>query len=195
MDKSTLVLAIVALGSVGMTTTASAQATIIPSPFHTGQWGIEAYADVFGNGGVTRFFTPQTALVLNLSTDHSATTSPNQSTASLRRSTGTTLDLALGLRHHTMVAPKIASTFAGGVEAGTTRQRFEYTDFANTVSRYNSTYAGAFAEFGGQYMIADHFAVGLAYRLSARHISNAGNDQRGWEVGTSFRPVRATLYF
>ena len=105
------------------------------------------------------------------------------------------LDVSLGLRHHTMVAPKIASTFAVGVAGGTRQQRAEYGGALGGVSSYRADYLGAWVEFGGQYMIVDHFAVGLAYNLSARHLAHIAGDQHGFEFATAFRPVRATLYF
>ncbi|MFL5563248.1 MAG: hypothetical protein ACJ79K_17415 [Gemmatimonadaceae bacterium] len=195
MNKTHLAAAVMALGSLAVTATAGAQQAAIPSPFHAGQWGIEAYADVFGHGGVMRFFTPRTALVFDLGANHADSKAAN-SNATLQKSTTNTFDLELGLRHLTMLAPKIASTFGAGVNAGTTQRRDEYVGFPSiTVSSYQANYAGAFIEMGGQYIIADRFAVGLAYYLSARRTSTNAGDQRGFAYSTSFRPLRATLYF
>ena len=44
-------------------------------------------------------------------------------------------------------------------------------------------------------MVADHFAVGLAYRLSARHLKNGLEEKSGSEFASGFLPVRASLYF
>jgi len=196
MMKRHLAAAAIALGSLAtIAGTAEAQAATIASPFHAGQWGVEAYAHVFGDGGVMRFFTPRTALVLDVAADQ-ISTDANDATSTLQHTNSTMLNLSLGLRHHTMVAPKIASTFAGGVSVSTTRQRSEYEAPSGTsVSSYRANYAGGWVEFGGQYMVADRFAVGLAYDLIGRHISNTGTDQHGFEFATQFRPIRATLYF
>lgn len=95
-----------------------------------------------------------------------------------------------------MLAPKIASTFGGGVEAATTSQRAEYPGTPSVVNSYRSTSLGAFVEAGGQYMVADHFAIGLAYRLTGSHLSSRnGGATHGFDVETSFLPIRATLYF
>ena len=196
MNKTHLAATVIALGSLAAFSTAGAQQATIPSPFHAGQWGVEAYADIFGHGGAMRFFTPQTALVFDLGAEHGDTKAAANSNSTLQKSTTNTLDLELGLRHHTMVAPKVVSTFGAGVDAGTIQRRDEYLGFPSiTVSSYRANYVGAFAEVGGQYMIADRFAVGLAFYLSARRTSTNAGDQRGFEYNTSFRPLRATLYF
>lgn len=193
--KTRLAIAIVALGSFALLAgTASAQAAAIPSPFHAGQWGIEAYASLYGGGGVTRFFTPRTALVLDVTADHLEMEADDLANANLTKTTASTVDISLGVRHHTMVAPKIASTIGVGIRGTTIQRRDEYGNVPAS-SAYRATYAGAFVEIGGQYMIADHFAVGIAYSLNGRHATNNGSDQHGFEFSTSFLPLRATLYF
>src|SRR3954466_1581119 len=109
MKKTHLAAAIIALGSAAVAGAAGAQQATIPSPFHAGQWGVEAYADVFGHGGGMRFFTPPTALVFDLAAAHGDTKADDNSNSALRSSTTNTFDLELGLRHHTMVAPRIVS--------------------------------------------------------------------------------------
>ena len=44
-------------------------------------------------------------------------------------------------------------------------------------------------------MVADHFAVGIAYRLLGRHVKNSGTSQAGTEFLSNVLPIRATLYF
>ena len=183
---------VVALGTTAIgATSAAAQAPAIPSPFHAGQWAIEGYA-AGQTGGVMRFFTPRTALALTLSADHLDTRSDDAS-STLVSSKSTTLDVTLGLRRHTMLASKVAGTFGIGAVGGTVKRRQEYTIFSP--DHFHSGYYGAFADLGGQYMVADHFAVGVAYRFVARHVSNSGSHQAGTELATGVLPIRATLYF
>jgi hypothetical protein len=170
---------------------ANAQAAASASPFHAGQWGLEGYV-VGQGGGVLRFFTPRTALLLTLSTQHLEISSGDRTVLPTRTS-GTLIDGTLGFRRHSMIAPHIASTLGAGVIAGTVQQRQEYPPPAGT-NKFRSSHIGAFIDLGGQYMVADHFAVGLAYRFSAQHIGYSGPSS-GSEIVTGFLPIRATLYF
>jgi hypothetical protein len=191
----TMQLAVAGLVALGATVVGAGRAeaqAAVASPFHAGQWGIEGYAAA-PMGGVTRFFTPRTALVLALSAERLSTSSDDPA-SSLRSNKGTVLDATLGLRRHSMIAPRIAGTIGAGVVGGTVHQKIEYSGTFGP-SGGNSSYFGAYADFGGQYMVADHFAVGLAYRLTARHLKNGFQEQSGSEFTSSFLPIRATLYF
>jgi len=170
---------------------ARAQGTTTATPFHAGQWGIEGYA-AGQSGGIMRFFTPRTALVLTLSGDRldlsdNAAAAPTSNRA-------TVVDATLGFRRHSMLAQRIASTFGAGLIAGSVTQKIAYGGPAGT-SSYHGSYIGAFVDVGGQYMVADHFAVGLAYRFAGQHLKPNGSDQRGTEFQLGFLPIRATLYF
>ena len=185
--------AVVALGTSAITpATAQAQATATPSPFHAGQWGLEAYA-AGQMGGVMRFLTPRTALVLTMAANHYRTSAANAG-STIASDKATEVDATLGVRRHTTLAPRLSGIFDGGAVAGTFQQRREYTGSLNP-GRYHAAYYGAYADAGGQYMVADHFAVGIAYRLIVRHIRNDASEQAGTEFISSVLPVRATLYF
>ena len=95
-----------------------------------------------------------------------------------------------------MLAPKIASVFGGGIALGSYAQRDEYSTPANDVTSFHARYIGAYVEAGGQYMVADHLAIGLSYRLAGQHMTaSAASDLHGFQFASSFLPVRATLYF
>lgn len=186
------VAGIVALGASAIGAgTAGAQA-VAASPFHAGQWGIEAYA-AGQTGGIMRFFTPRTALVLTMSANHIKTHSDEPSTPIVSNE-ATVFDATLGFRRHAVLGSKVVGTLGAGIVAGSVQQRQEYRGFP-TRTDFHSSYYGASAELGGQYMVADHFAVGVAYRLLGRHIKNSGNGQAGTEFITNVLPIRATLYF
>lgn len=161
-------------------------------PFHPGQWGIEAYA-AGQSGGVLRFFTPRTALVFTLSADR-LSTSQDDGAFGPTSNKGTVADIELGLRRHSMVAQHIAATLGGGLLVGSIQQKITYPAPQGTDS-YHSAHFGAYVDVGGQYMIADHFAVGLAYRIAGQHVKSGPSGQAGSEFAMSFLPVRATLYF
>lgn len=186
------VAGIVALGGATIgASRADAQATAA-SPFHAGQWGIEAYA-AGQTGGIMRFFTPRTALVLTMSALHTKTHS-DEPANTLVSDEATVFDATLGFRRHAVLASKVVGTLGAGVVAGSVQARQEYRGIPSR-SSFHSSYYGAFAELGGQYMVADHFAVGVAYRFLGRHIKNSGSGQSGTEFLTDVLPVRATLYF
>lgn len=186
------VTGIVVLGaSVIGANSAAAQATS-SSPFHAGQWGIEAYA-AGQTGGIMRFLTPRTALVLTMSANHIKTHSDEPATT-LVSNEATVFDATLGFRRHAVLASKVVGTLGAGVVAGSVQQRQEFRGFPSR-SSFHSSYYGAYADLGGQYMVADHFAVGVAYRLTGRHLKNSGTGQAGTEFITNVLPVRATLYF
>lgn len=193
MRTAQLVVAgIVALGAVAASPGgAHAQAAAV-SPFHAGQWGIEAYA-AGQTGGIMRFFTPRTALVLTVSAAH-LKTHTDEPGSTLVSNEATVFDAALGFRRHTMLAAKVVGTLGAGIVAGSVQQQQEYRGIPSR-SSFHSSYYGAYAELGGQYMVGDHFAVGVAYRFLGRHVKNTGTSQAGTEFIANVLPVRATLYF
>jgi hypothetical protein len=164
------------------------------SAFHTGQWGIEALA-TGGGGGVLRFITPRTAIVFDVSGSHSQSENTNSGVivGELTKRTYNALDVALGLRRHIMVAPQVALTYGLGGLIGTRQQRFEYAN-EDADSDYQS-YAGGYAEIGGQFMVTNRFAAGMSYQLRLQRDVSSFADQSGNAISASFRPLRATLYF
>ena len=171
---------------------AKAQATDNATPFRAGQWGIEGYASGQG-GGILRFLTPRTALVFTLSADHLSTSSDDAS-GSPSSNHATQLDATLGLRRHSMVVQHIAATLGAGLAAGTIQQKVTYPP-PDGSDDYRSHHIAAFVDVGGQYMVADHFAVGLAYRLMGEHFKTGPLHQTGFDFSSAFVPLRATLYF
>ena len=183
------VAGIVALGaSIIGTSSAGAQAAAT-SPFHAGQWGIEAYATP-NNGGLLYFFTNQTALVLS-GTGQRTTTTQDFNLGSAK-TINTSFDLALGLRHHKTFAPGMAFIAGGGAFVGAVRQR---TEFPGSTNRYRTSEYGGYGEIGGQYMPTTHFSIGLTYRLEARRTKNKNSGLTALGIGTEFMPVRVSLYF
>jgi hypothetical protein len=187
-----VVAGVVALGGSAICASGAGAQAAAASPFHTGQWGIEGYA-TGGTGGVMRFVTPRTALVLTLSTANTSTKHVDQS-ASLVSIKMSQVDGTLGFRRHSMLASKVVGVVGLGALGGTSAER-DVTTGPIGPYRYRSWYFGGYADFGGQYMVADHFAVGIAYRASARHLKNDISNQAGTQVFTGVLPIRATLYF
>ena len=162
----------------------------VAAPSASGLSGPELWAQT---GGIMRFFTPRTALVLTLSANHLKTNS-DEPGSTLVSNEATVFDATLGLRRHAVLASKVVGTAGGGLVAVSVQQRQEYRG-ALSPSSFHSSYYGAYAELGGQYMVADHFAVGIAYRLLGRHVKNSGTSQAGTEFLSNVLPIRATLYF
>ena len=192
MKTAAVASAVLALGALGLSRPAQAQAATIASPFHAGQWGIEGYA-TGQTGGVMRFFTPRTALVFTLSTNHISTSSTDN-TFGPSTNHATQLDATVGFRRHSMIAQHVAATFGAGLAVGTIQQKETFPPPSGTNS-LRSHYLGAFVDLGGQYMVADHFAVGIAYRLAGEHLVSGPANQTGSEFSSAFLPIRAALYF
>jgi hypothetical protein len=186
-----LVMAAMAVVGVCLTADGANAQAATPSPFHAGQWGIEGNA--YGNsGGVLRFFTPNTAAVIDVLGSHSG--SHANDTFAGRRSTTTTnlLIVSLGVRHHKMLVPGIAAVLDVGVAAGTSQRR---DNFSGGLGDYHRNVYGAGVGFGGQYIVADHFAIGLGYQLNANWRREVTVKQHAIDLGATFAPLRATLYF
>jgi len=186
------VAAIVALAGSGVAAgSAQAQAATMTQPFHAGQWGVETYIGDNG-GGLLRFFTPQTALVLDASFDHSSM--KQDQNAGTYKTRSNVVNLALGLRHHVPVAAGFSTTFGVAATYGAVVEHQEYSDPAQNNS-YGLRYAGGYAEIGGQYMPASHLALGLAYRLAGQHTTVKTFKESGNDFFTTFTPLRVSLYF
>lgn len=173
----------------------AAQQVATPSPFHVGQWGLEASA-AGSSGGVLRFITPRTAIVFDVSGARSSSEASAGSIVTpggLVKRESYLLDVSLGLRRHIMIAPRIAAVYGIGALAGTSQQRIEYA--GQDASSFYQTRFGGFVDGGGQLMVTDHFAVGLTYRLQLQHSIENTNEGSGNFINASFIPIRATLYF
>ena len=186
---------LVAVAELAFAQPAAAQQLTTPSPFHTGQWALEGYA-TGQTGGVLRFITPRTAIVFDVSGNRS-TSEPGGgaliTVGDVIKTTDDAFDASLGLRRHVMVAPRIAVTYGLGALAGTMRHKVEYA--LQDKSVFSESFFGGYVDGGGQAMLTDHFAVGLAYRFRIQRTINNVLDQSGTSMRVSFLPIRAALYF
>jgi hypothetical protein len=189
-----LATVVVAMGGLCLTVNDAGAQSATPSPFHAGQWGIEGYASGT-TGGLLRFITPRTAIVLDVSGTHTRSTSSATPIlpGDFAKYTSDEFNVALGLRRHVMAAPRMAVTYGVGGLVGTLQQRNEYS--GQSANSDHRSYFGGFADVGGQFMVTDRFAVGLSYRLRLQHNNRSIDDQSGNLISTSFMPIRATLYF
>ncbi len=194
MKKVHLAVAAIAtlVGSSVGAGNAQAQGTTNTQPFHAGQWGVETYIGD-NNGGVLRFFTPQTALVFDASLSHN-TMKEDQSPGTYE-TRANRVEVALGLRHHAPVAAGFSTTFGAALTYGAIVQHQEYSANPAQNSSYGVRYAGGYAEIGGQYMPASHLAVGLSYRLTGQHTKVKSYNQSGNDFFAAFTPLRVSLYF
>ena len=199
MKTSNLALIVTVASAVASARTLGAQQGAAAAPTHAGQWGIEAYAAETGGGGLLLFVAPATALVLDGSLARTRSSSNDDGSGQPGGSYFRRIDLSFGLRHHAMVAPHVAATFGAGVATLRETQRFESSGNVGTL---HSTFLGGYGEFGGQYILNDHLAIGAAYRLDLRNVSSKRTDSSGFSsnetgsaFGMTFLPIRATLYF
>jgi hypothetical protein len=187
------VAAVVALAVAGLgAETAQAQAATMTQPFHAGQWGFETYIGDNG-GGLLRFFTPRTALVLDATFDHNSM--KEDQNVGTYKTRSNLVDLSLGFRHHVPVAAGFSTTFGAALTYGSAVEHQEYSNTPAQNNSYDARYAGAFAELGAQYMPASHLALGLAYRLAGQHTTVKSYKQSGNDFFTTFTPLRVSLYF
>ena len=169
--------------------------------FHAGQWAAEFTGGNWGNAGVMRFFSPQSALVLSASGSLSQNkASPDGGTRS--KSDAQSLFLALGVRRHRTVAPRVQATTELGASFGVNHWTSTTDLVGNPVrSRETRTNGGIYGEIGGQYFVATHLALGTGAVLNASMTSGrnesggSGTDYRGFALSTSLLPIRVTLYF
>jgi hypothetical protein len=105
------------------------------------------------------------------------------------------LAIELGLRHYAIVAPRTAVTLGGGLSVGTAQQKIDFGGGGGGVSSYRAYEKGVYAEAGGEYLVNEHFGVGIAYRLAVQRVNIKSDDLTSTAFTTVFLPIRATLYF
>ena len=171
----------------------------IPS-IHAGQWAAEFTGGNWSNAGVMRFFSPRSALVLSASgsLSHNTATPDGGSAAT---STSQSLFLALGVRRHATVASRVVATTEIGAGVGFSRSKNTSSGLGNPVYQQRNTSYGIYGEFGGQYFVASHLALGAVASIGGSvssgrdEAAGTGTDYRGFNLSASLRPVRVTLYF
>jgi hypothetical protein len=172
-------------------------------PYSAGQWGLEASVSPDPEGGVLRFLSPKTAVVLSgsyytLSTKDKAddpffgtfTTKTSQSLAAVR----------LGVRFFRPIATSLVQfTTIGATAQHISEERDDPISGAPLDVRL--TNLGAFGELGVQYHFAPRFAVGTAFRAEYLHVSGkttgSGPDVKttGDGFALDFMPIRASIFF
>ena len=173
----------------------AAQAQTTTLPFHAGQWGIEANT-TGESGGILRFFTPRTALTLNLDGVRGDNKTEDNGTTTSGKNAG--VEAALGLRRHAAIAPHVVGTVGGGALVSWGSSRYEQT---GGVTKSSFHQVGPYVSLGGQYMIGDRFSAGVAYQLSAvwgtyKYKTPFGDSKQTMHsYGAAFQPLSVTLYF
>ena len=151
---------------------------------------------------VLRFRNARSAFVLSASGTLSRfTTEVNGGTD--RETSQRGIYLGLGLRRHTVVAPRVLAQTELGVFTWFNQTRIRGTDAfgAPTVNKMSNWNMGAYGEIGGQYFVASHLALGAAGTLSAGRMQSRTNNNglrergSGFAVTTALTPIRITLYF
>ena len=195
MKKSHFVVfASLALGAMTLGAGSAAAQAVVASPFHAGQWGIEAQATGSG-GGVLRFLTDRTALILGVTELHTSYHQEASPPFQASDTKGNQVDVSLGLRRHNTIAPGIAVTLGAGAMYSKSTQHYEYQGSPGSTNDRRTSGYGGFAEAGGQFMPTAHVAIGIAYRLEALHSKTKEDHLTVNGFATAFLPFRVSLYF
>lgn len=182
-------------------TAAIAEAQETPA-FHRGQWAAEFSGGSAVSAGVLRFFNPTSALAVSFGGVLSESHSESNSSPDAKDSQGY-LSLAVGLRRHTSVAPRVLARTEFGFVGNASTYRNQYNDVTGAViqSRQSIFGAGGYGEIGGQYFLTPHIALGAAATLMATRnwgSSRTGtmrSNLRGFLISTGLTPIQLTLYF
>ena len=172
-------------------------------PFSAGQWGLEGSASASPEGGVMRFFSPKTALVLSGSYYKVSSTDETNDPfyGSFKVKSGQSVGFArLGLRFFRPLATSLVQFTTVGITAQHINQNQD--DPVSGVPLDGTfTNLGAFGEFGAQYHLATRFALGAALRAEYLHVSGkttgSGAEMKTTGNGFSvdFIPIRASIFF
>jgi hypothetical protein len=182
-------------------TTAIARAQEVPT-FHRGQWAAEFSGGAAVSAGVLRFYSPTSALAVSFGGTLSQSQSESNSSPDVKDSQGY-LSLAIGLRRHTSVAPRVLARTEFGFVGNASKYRNQYTDVTGAVveSRQSIFGAGGYGEIGGQYFVTPHIALGAAGTLMATRnwgssrTGTSRSNSRGFLIATGLTPIQLTLYF
>ena len=172
-------------------------------PFSAGQWGLEGSATSNPEGGVMRFFSPRTAIVLSGSYFKLSSTDEQNDPfyGNFKVKTSQSVGLArLGIRLFRPLATSLVQFTTVGITAQYINQK-EDDPISGAPLDGTFTNLGAFGEFGVQYHLATRFAFGAAFRAEYLHL-NGKTTGNGAELKTTgngfsvdFIPIRASIFF
>ena len=196
-------LAVVSLTAVAISPSLVRAQEVLP--YSAGQWGLEASASTNPEGGVMRFFSPKTALVLTgsysrLSTEDKVDDPFGGGTFTVK-STQSLAAARLGVRFFRPIATSLVQFTTVGVTAQHLSQNQE-DPISGAPFDLTLTNVGAFGEAGVQYHLSPRFAFGAAFRAEYLHVTGKASDNSGTEVNTTgngfsfdFTPIRASIFF
>lgn len=172
-------------------------------PFSGGQWGLEGSVSSNPEGGVMRFFSPRTALVLSGSYFKVSSTDEQNDPfyGSFKVKSSQSIGFArLGLRFFRPLAASVVQFTTVGVTAQHINQKQDDPVSGVPVDG-TFTNLGAFGEFGAQYHLAARFSFGAALRAEYLHLdgkttaSGASVKTTGSGFSVDFIPIRASIFF
>jgi hypothetical protein len=194
---------------------AVAAAVILPAavqaqslPFRTGQWGAEFQSGDLTSAGVMRFFSPSTALVLNVGILSIET---EEEVTSAGPGSGTTTDNSfslyaarLGFRNYSPVANRVVGFWTVGVElARGSQEQFVPDPFSGGGIQFeeSETQIGVFGQLGADYQVTSNLAVGMAFDVVWARITGEQRDPSntvdisGHRFSGNLTPVRVSIFF
>ena len=179
--------------------TTSAQET---PTFHRGQWAAEFSGGAGLSAGLLRFYSPTSALAISFGGNISRQYSESNTGPDLENSHGY-LSVAIGVRRHTSVAPRVVAWNELGVVGTVLHDRSEYNDLSGTAveSRRSGFSGSGYGEIGGQYFVTSHIALGAAATLyaggnwSSDRTGTSRGRSHGFALSTGLTPIMFTLYF
>ena len=184
---------------------AAAQAQSLP--FRAGQWGAEFQSGDLTTAGAMRFFSPRTALVLNvgilnIETEEEVTTTGGGSGTESENALSL-YAARLGFRTYTPIAHRVAGFWTVGVElARGSQEQFVPSPFGGGVQvEQTETQIGAFGQLGADYHITNNIAVGMAFDLVFARVTGEEKDPQntidisGHRFSAALTPVRFSIFF
>ena len=190
--------------SLALPSVAAAQDAVRDTtPFHSGQWAAAFSGGLsFASLGVLRFSSPRRALLLDFrfSGGHSHDTSRlNDTLVTQGFTSGANIDTRVGRRFYQGRGNSVASFQTVGILAGfhhACQGGASGSGFCD-----NGWNAGAFAEFGGAYLITPRFSVGgtmsVAFSYTRSTARGSSGTSKAWAYQGSVQGISlaATVYF
>ena len=174
-------------------------------PFRSGQWGAEFQSGDLTSAGVIRFFSPSSALVLDLGildVTHDEEDVPSGGgTGTTVENSITLYNLRLGFRNYMPVATRVTGFWTVGGQFVHGSQTQEIPGPFGGRSEDSETDIGVFGQLGADYHVTNNLAVGVAYDLCFLHVSGESKDPggttdiSGHRFTAGFTPVRVSLFF